>query len=219
MKLDFTGPTGSPSRLVSTSSGDGSPYDMLEQEELLYTENYPGKLCALCNLSERSTLGQGDIVKLKISEEIDQKSIEEKRQKSMENLSESGEGDVSKGSPSSILARRKGRKMTSGDTYEPFDELENVGFTEEPDITLLFETNGYFYVHENCAIWSDGVTPKKPIKEEDKKDKTPEKVKKTPEYLIGNVQFIICILTVLYRSRILLMKKKSWKNSRNFVYI
>ena len=185
----FTGPTGSPSRLVSTSSGDGSPYDMLEQEELLYTENYPGKLCALCNLSERSTLGQGDIVKLKISEEIDQKSIEEKRQKSLENLSEGVENE-NKGSPSSLLARRKGRKMTSGDTYEPFDELENVGFTEEPDITLLFETNGYFYVHENCAIWSDGVTAKKPVKDEKEKDKTPEKVKKTPEYLIGNVQLL-----------------------------
>ena len=163
---------------------------MLEQEELLYTENYPGKLCALCNLSERSTLGQGDIVKLKISEEIDQKSIEEKRQKSLENLSEGVENE-NKGSPSSLLARRKGRKMTSGDTYEPFDELENVGFTEEPDITLLFETNGYFYVHENCAIWSDGVTAKKPVKDEKEKDKTPEKVKKTPEYLIGNVQFFL----------------------------
>ena len=76
------GPTRSPSRLVSTSSEDGSPYDMLEQEELLYTENYPGKLCALCNLSERSTLGQGDIVRLKISDDIDKKSIEMKRSKS-----------------------------------------------------------------------------------------------------------------------------------------
>ena len=54
---------------------------MLEQEELLYTENYPGKLCALCNLSERSTLGQGDIIKLKISSGIDKKSIEDKRSK------------------------------------------------------------------------------------------------------------------------------------------
>ena len=81
------GPTGSPSRLVSTSSGDGSPYDMLEQEELLYTENYPGKLCALCNLSERSTLGQGDIVRLKISDDIDKKSIEMKRSKSSASLS------------------------------------------------------------------------------------------------------------------------------------
>ena len=44
------GPTGSPSRLMSSTSGDGSPYDMLEQEELLYTEHYPGKLCAFCNL-------------------------------------------------------------------------------------------------------------------------------------------------------------------------
>ena len=54
---------------------------MLEQEELLYTENYPNKLCALCNLSERSTLGQGDITKLKISSQIDQKSIDGKRSK------------------------------------------------------------------------------------------------------------------------------------------
>ena len=55
---------------------------------------------------------------------------------------------------------------------------------------MLFETNGYFYVHENCAIWSDGVTAKKPVKDEKEKDKTPEKVKKTPEYLIGNVQLL-----------------------------
>ena len=68
--------------------------------------------------------------------------------------------------------------MTSGENYEPFDELENVGFNEEPDITLLFETNGHFYVHENCAAWSSGVRPLKP-KEEPKEDneKTPEKQK------------------------------------------
>jgi hypothetical protein len=28
----------------------------------LFTERYPGKLCALCNLSERSTLGQVSIL-------------------------------------------------------------------------------------------------------------------------------------------------------------
>ena len=66
---------------------------------------------------------------------------------------------------SSLNARRKGRKLTSGDSYEPFDELENVGFTEEPDITLLFEVT-YFYVHENCAAWSEGVIIKKSPKEE-----------------------------------------------------
>ena len=72
-------------------------------------------------------------------------------------------------------ARRKGRKLTSGDSYEPFDELENVGFSEEPDIILLFETSGHFYVHENCATWSEGI--KKPAVKDEKEsaDKTPEK--------------------------------------------
>ena len=78
-------------------------------------------------------------------------------------------------SPASLNARRKGRKLTSGDSYEPFDELENVGFSEEPDIILLFETSGHFYVHENCATWSEGI--KKPAVKDEKEsaDKTPEK--------------------------------------------
>jgi hypothetical protein len=45
---------------VSASSGD-SCYETNELEDLLFTERYPGKLCALCNLSERSTLGQVSI--------------------------------------------------------------------------------------------------------------------------------------------------------------
>lgn len=184
------GPTGSPSRLVSTSSGDGSPYDMLEQEELLYTENYPGKLCALCNLSERSTLGQGDIIKMKISEEIDQKSLEEKRKNADQASGSAGATDpedplANRSPQANLLARRKGRKLTSGDTYEPFDELENVGFSDEPDLTLVFETSGHFYVHENCAIWSHGVS-KNPVKEEANTEKTPEKgSKKWTESLQG----------------------------------
>ena len=176
------GPTGSPSRMVSTSSGDGSPYDMLEQEELLYNENYPGKLCALCNLSERSTLGQGDIVKLKVSDEFDSKNPDDKKSKSSDPDPDDPSG--AKGSPSFSLARKKGRKFTSGDSYEPFDELENVGFSEEPDLSLLFETNGYFYVHGNCALWSDGVKKPPNSKEDEKVDKTPEKFKLT-ERLIG----------------------------------
>ena len=39
--------------------------DSFELEDALYTEKYPGKHCALCNLSERSTLGQGDIMRVK----------------------------------------------------------------------------------------------------------------------------------------------------------
>ena len=131
------------------------------------------------NNSERSTLGQGDIVKLKISEDNpDNTKKPEKAQ------SESGDAEDDLKSPSNSLnaKNRKHRKFTSGDNYEPFDELENIGFTEEPDSSLLFETNGYFFVHENCAAWSDGVNIKKGPKEEvmspDKlANTTPEKSK------------------------------------------
>ena len=44
--------------------------------------NYPNKQCVLCNSSERSTLGHGDIIKFKISNPFDQKSIDTKRNKS-----------------------------------------------------------------------------------------------------------------------------------------
>ena len=48
-------------------SGSGGDYsgDTFELENALYTEKYLGKNCALCNLSERSTLGQGDIMRVK----------------------------------------------------------------------------------------------------------------------------------------------------------
>ena len=187
------GPTGSPSRLMTSTSGDGSPYDMLEQEELLYTENFPGKLCALCNLSERSTLGQGDIIKLKVT--LGDDGAGDSSVKSEKSHSETGDQDEDMKSPSSsssnLNARRlKGRKFTSGEGYEPFDELENIGFAEEPDISLLFETSGYFYVHENCAVWSDGVT-KKAVKSEDSSEatnnKTPEKNKKKDNSILIGV--------------------------------
>lgn len=138
------GPTGSPSRLMTTASGDGSPYDMLEQEEVLYTENFPGKHCSLCNLSERSTLGQGDIVKFKITNNSAIKAIEDKRGKGLTSDATSENDDASSDkSPKSLAnARRKGRKITSGDTYEPIDELENIGYMEEPELGLLFENSG-----------------------------------------------------------------------------
>ena len=87
-----------------------------------------------------------------------------------------------------MIARRKGRKLTSGgDNYEPFDELENVGFAEEPDLSLLFESTQVFYVHENCALWSDGVKTLS-IKEEGSAEAktgtvTTEKGKKLAEIL------------------------------------
>ena len=136
------GNMGSPSRMLGAGISDGTPYEMMEQEELLYKEKYPGKLCAFCNLSERSTSGQGEIIKLKVSDDLDYKAIEEKRNMALaENARDPGP-DQSPRAVSVSQARRRGRKFTSGDSVEPFDELEYMGFSEEPDIGLLFEDSG-----------------------------------------------------------------------------
>jgi hypothetical protein len=42
-----------------------------------------------------------------------------------------------------LNARRKNRKLTSGETNDPpSDELDQVGFVDDPDLNLLFETSG-----------------------------------------------------------------------------
>ena len=145
-------PGKSPSRSVSVSDERNIPslasaagsmqVDSFEEEDLLYTERFPGRKCAFCNLSERSTLGQGDILRLKVSEKVDFTALEKKRKLALES---EGSDPLSDKSPKGSLnsARRKGsRKLTSGDQSEPIDELENIGYIEEPDINLLFETSG-----------------------------------------------------------------------------
>ena len=103
---------------------------------------YPGKLCALCNLSERSTLGQGDMIKLKLSEDLDFSTLEDKRKSSGSESPSGSHGGIS-ASPKSLNSRRKNRKLTSGEATEPLsDELDQVGFVEDPDLNLLFETSG-----------------------------------------------------------------------------
>ena len=158
------GPGSSPSRsyaddrsLATLASVGSMQVDSFEEEDLLYTERFPGKKCAFCNLSERSTLGQGDIVRLKISEKLDLKELEKKRKLAMDSEGADQLSDKSpKGSANSL--RRKGsRKLTSGDVGEPIDELENVGFSDEPEISLLFETSGnkpYEYNLSNQVLFN-----------------------------------------------------------------
>ena len=152
---------GSPSRSAgvaasaTTLSGSGE-YE--EMEEPLFTELHPTKLCALCNLSERSVLGQGEIVKYKIPSDVEIVQVIRDRRKALgigglsdDLLVSSNEREekslksatMTNANAISVLnARRKGRKFTSGEMPEPTDELESIGFIEEPDHNLLFETDG-----------------------------------------------------------------------------
>ena len=155
---------GSPSRSsgvaasATTLSGSGE-YE--EMEEPLFTELHPTKLCALCNLSERSVLGQGEIAKYKVPSDIDIVQVIRDRRKALgigelsdDPLASSSEKEEKSLKSASIThaanaisvlnARRKGRKFTSGEMPEPTDELENIGFIEEPDHNLLFETDGRY---------------------------------------------------------------------------
>lgn len=80
-------------------------------------------------------------------------------------------GDRGK-SPNGIFARRKIRKFFSGDQGEPVDELDMIGFQEEVDVSLVFESNRVFYAHFNCALWSGGVLKSKMETETEKEGST-----------------------------------------------
>ena len=150
------GLTGSPGSTPVQSLEDSETSSLASLDEQFYTEAYPNKLCAFCNLSEKSFLGQGDMVKYSINENTLKEFVEKKNKK------EGGERDESPSerskSPNTLSQRRKMRKFTSGDTNEPVDELEVIGYQDEVDVSLVFETGGVFYAHFNCALWSAGVT-------------------------------------------------------------
>ena len=133
---------------------DSETSSLASLDEQFYTEAYPNKLCAFCNLSEKSFLGQGDMVKYTINEQT-LKEFNEKKKDGPE--SEESPSERSK-SPNTLSMRRKMRKFTSGDTNEPVDELEVIGYQDEVDVSLVFETGGVFYAHFNCALWSSGVS-------------------------------------------------------------
>jgi len=154
----------SPGSTPLHSVDDSETSSLASLDEQFYTEAYPNKLCAFCNLTEKSFLGQGDMVKYTISESA-LKEFTDKKKKEDEERPESP-SDRSK-SPSGVSQKRKIRKFTSGDTNEPVDELEVIGYQDEVDVSLVIETNGVYYAHYNCALWSAGVSKSKsePTKE------------------------------------------------------
>lgn len=70
-------------------------------------------------------------------------------------------GDKSpRGGPVAVTCRRqksfnKCRNPSMNSEY--VDELTIIGHAEEPDSSNVFESDGSFFVHQSCAIWSSGV--------------------------------------------------------------
>jgi hypothetical protein len=52
------------------------------------------------------------------------------------------------------------QQQFSTSSFEPVDELSVIGHLDVPDLNLLFEqfeSNGYVYVHQFCATWTQGI--------------------------------------------------------------
>lgn len=129
-----------------------------------FPEKY-GKLCAFCNLGERSQLGQGEMLRLELTEEELKEPL--LSSSNADEDSKNGNDDINKIIKSSTTGgallqqlnrRQKGLNKCKNpiQTSEYVDELEKIGHQEPVDLNQLTD-NGYFYVHRLCAMWSFGV--------------------------------------------------------------
>lgn len=74
-------------------------------------------------------------------------------------LSSTGEKSPRGSGPGAVTCRRqkslsKCRNSSLTNFAEPVEELTIVGYSEEPEVAILFETTGHYYIHQYCAIWS-----------------------------------------------------------------
>ncbi len=134
------------------------------EEPPYFPEKFGGKLCAFCNLGERSQLGQGEMLRLEVTEDIlnSISSLNEENQKSDDPckiLKNSSGPNSSTLLQQQLNRRQKGLNKCKNPiiTTEYVDELERIGYQEAIDFSMLIE-NGFYYVHRACALWSFGVT-------------------------------------------------------------
>ncbi|CAH0559006.1 unnamed protein product [Brassicogethes aeneus] len=124
-------------------------------------EQWPGKVCAFCNLGEKSQLGQGEMLRLNCPEGFTPQRVasdQNGNQSHSHQLPEKDSGDKSPRGPVTCRRQKSFNKCRHPSlTSEYVDELTIIGYNEEPEVNLLFESNGHFYVHRSCALWSKGV--------------------------------------------------------------
>ncbi|XP_033151669.1 histone-lysine N-methyltransferase 2C [Drosophila mauritiana] len=101
-----------------------------------FPEKFPGKVCCLCNLGEKSALGQGEILQLKAPA-----PAEIKDKYPTDRLREDG---------SRLFYGAKQAASSSGDCHY---ELDKIG---QPDVVhpAEFLDEGFVYVHRMCIMWS-----------------------------------------------------------------
>lgn len=145
-------------------------------EPPFFPEKFAGKLCAFCNLSERSQLGQGEMLRLEVTDEdisIDSNTNKNNQlnnnEEESKNISSDDLSKILRNAPAitttattllqqQLNRRQKGLNKCKNpvNTTEYIDELEKIGHHEAVEFNMLIE-NGFYYVHRACAMWSCGV--------------------------------------------------------------
>jgi hypothetical protein len=130
-------------------------------DEQFYAEAYPGKLCALCNFSERSFLGQGEMVRYTVvASEVNLEEYALKRKAAAMETESGGGGAAESGGRKSPTAattpfKRKVRKFTiSGESNPqngepPPDELDLIGYQVGVATNLLLF---FFSLVRSCQV-------------------------------------------------------------------
>lgn len=132
------------------------------EEPPYFLEKWPGKVCILCNLGERSQLGQGEMLRMDASE--DDTTTDSNKASLIDDKSDSMSVDSDKsgsGLTSGVLASNKRQKgvnkcKTPAANAEYVDELDRIGSIEINDFASLTDS-GYYYIHRSCAEWSHDV--------------------------------------------------------------
>lgn len=136
----------------TTSTNKISSVSTVHNDELPYfAEKYPGKLCCLCNLCERSSLGQGDMLKITVNGETLKNAFaatsEVLKVSQDENLESCADNSGRKKALVAIKA-----KVTVNN--ECVNELDNVGQDEVHSLDNIIFEGCFVYIHSMCAMWS-----------------------------------------------------------------
>lgn len=134
------------------------------EEPPYFLEKFPGKLCALCNLGERSQLGQGEMLRMEIIDREDTDpfalnvAVHDDGKNSSGSSVDSSKIPLSKNSPQFSNKRQKGLNKCKNpvNTTEYVDEFDKIGYVESVEFNMIND-GGCFYVHQACAMWSFSV--------------------------------------------------------------
>ncbi|XP_034478194.1 histone-lysine N-methyltransferase 2C [Drosophila innubila] len=109
-------------------------------DELPYLpEKYPGKVCCLCNLGERSALGQGVMFQLKVPSDFKDRNSVYQSNDSDKDL------DMNR-----KLKCFKNKPIASAES--PY-ELDKIGFADILNASVFLDDD-FVYVHRMCIMWS-----------------------------------------------------------------